>query len=209
MSGLRDKLRAMCRPPTLVWVWLLLVVVGTAAAQSLGLRTTGVSWDEGVPRLSVSAADLANARVRRELSDGLQKRIVLTIQAFRMAGSSPIVTQTRQCLVTYDLWEEAYIVRRGRRTELARDIDGVLRRCLILNRHRLGTPEAWARHRGQDVFFAIRAEFNPISRRRCRQLLRPTGGDDPIGPIVVNIVRREICRAERAIDFRSGAVRVP
>lgn len=190
-------------------MWLFVLISSVAAAQSLGVRTTGVVWVGGAPRLSVSAADLANARVRDELSDGLQKRIVLTVQAFRIGASRPVVSEERQCLVTYDLWEEAYVVRRGRRTELARNVDGVVRRCLVLVNHPLGAPEAWARHRGSDVFFAVRAEFNPISRRRCRQLLRPTGGDDPIGPIVVNIVRREICRAERAIDFRSPPVRVP
>ena len=62
--------------------------------------------------------------------------------------------------------------------------------------------------------FALDPGFTPlhrqISRRRCRELLR--GGresDGPIGPIVVNIVRREICEADRVVEFRSPNVRVP
>jgi hypothetical protein len=55
----------------------------------------------------------------------------------------------------------------------------------------------------------VRAEFNPISKKQCRELIRPSSGGDPVGPISVNIVRRRICKAERSIAFRSEILRVP
>jgi hypothetical protein len=55
----------------------------------------------------------------------------------------------------------------------------------------------------------VKAEFNPISKKQCSELIRPTSGDDPIGPVTINIVRRRICKAERTIDFRSEYLEVP
>jgi hypothetical protein len=216
MAGLRLALRPrLANKFTLVTLLLVLVLLVTclgaasAAAQALATRRVGIQWEAGTPRVTFSARDLVNAAARRELESGLQKRILLTVQAFDARSLRPIATERVTCGATYDLWEESYIVRIGRRTERHPDIASVLTRCLVANRLRVGSAEAWQRYRGHRVFFAVRAEFNPISASRCSALLRPTSSDGPVGPIVVNIVRREICAAERAIDFRSPEVEAP
>jgi hypothetical protein len=186
----------------------LLVATGVAA-QRLATRRIGMEWRQGVPRVSVSVTDLVDTRARRALDSGLQKRLIMTVQAYEAGGSRPFATTTVACAATFDLWEESYIVRIGRRTERHASIDAVLQRCLVARDLAVGRAEDWRPRRGRRVYFAVRAEFNPISASRCTALLRPSSSDGPIGPIVVNIVRREICAAERAVDFRSQEVTAP
>jgi len=196
------------RAALLVAVLGLLVATGVAA-QRLATRRIGLEWQQGVPRVSVSVTDLVDARARRALDSGLQKRLIMTVQAYEAGGSRPFATTTVACAATFDLWEESYIVRIGRRTERHPSIDAVLQRCLVARDLAVGRAEDWRPRRGRRVYFAVRAEFNPISASRCTALLRPSSSDGPIGPIVVNIVRREICAAERAVDFRSQEVTAP
>ena len=193
----------------LLFAALGLLVTAGAAAQNLSTRRIGIEWDQGVPRVSVSVSDLVDARGRRALESGLQKRLIMTVQAYEAGGSRPFATTTITCAATYDLWEESYIVRIGRRSERHASIDAVLQRCLVARNLAVGRAEDWRSHHGRRVYFAVRAEFNPISASRCTALLRPSTSDGPIGPIVVNIVRREICAAERAVDFRSQEVTAP
>jgi hypothetical protein len=172
-------------------------------------RRVGLSWSGGVPHVSVSLADLADARVRRSLESGLRKSVVITAQAYAAGSNRLLATSEQTCSITYDLWEDAYVVRAGRRTSVHRTLDSVIDACLVLRRFAIGELHDFERISGRDIYFAFRGEFNPITRARCRRLLGNAGSDDPIGPVVVNIVRREICQAERAIEFRSQAVRVP
>ncbi len=168
-----------------------------------------MNWREGVPTLSFSARDLANREVREALGSGLRKRIVLTVQAFASGRRTPLATRRFACAVTYDLWEGAYVVRMGRRTELFAELQPVIDRCLVVRGFTIGTAEDYREARGRPVYFAVRAEFNPISARRCRELLRSNRAEDPVGPLVINIVRREICQAERATEFQSPPAGVP
>lgn len=188
---------------------LVLLVATSVAAQRLATRRVGVQWQQDVPRVSVSVTDLVDMRARRALDSGLQKRLIMTVQAYETGGSRPFATTTVTCSATFDLWEESYIVRIGRRTERHASIDAVLQRCLVARDLAVGRAEDWRPRRGRPVYFAVRAEFNPISASRCTALLRPSSSDGPVGPIVVNIVRREICAAERAVDFRSQEVTAP
>ena len=192
-----------------VGLGLVVAFVATYAAAQLSMRRIGVQWREKVPHISFSARDLANNEVRDSLESGLQKRLLVTLQAYRDGRASPFLTLPRTCSVTYDLWDESYLVRVGRATERHPTLETVLERCLVLRGVAFGSAAQWEGRTGQDVYFAVRAEFNPISRSRCRALLRPSGSEGPVGPVVVNIVRREICSAERAIDFRSPTARVP
>ncbi len=187
-----------------------LVAGPLAEAQSgLARRDVRVGWSGGAPHLTVSLVDLADARVRRSLASGLRKTIVVTVQAYREGSDRLIAHRQETCSVTYDLWEDNYIVRMGRNTAMHRNVPTVLEACLSLRRLRIGDAAPYAAARGGRIYFAFRAEFNPIGQSRCRRLLGNAGSDDPIGPVVVNIVRREICQAERSIDFRSQAVTVP
>lgn len=197
--------------------WLRWAAVSTLAVTSLALaqrglneRRAGVGWENGAPHVSVSARDLVDARVSRELQSGIQKRIVVTVQAYRTGSPRPIASRSFTCRVTYDLWQRAFVTRIGSRTELHEDLDAVVHRCLDVQRLRVGTAVDYEDLADRQVYVAVRAEFNPISRTRCRELLRSSAsGGDPIGPIVVNIVRRDICQADRAIEFRSQAFPVP
>ena len=187
----------------------LAVLWASVAFAQLSNRRVGVAWRDGAPHLSFSARDLATRDVRRELESGLRKQILVTVQAFRSGSRAPIAQRQLGCSVTYDLWEDTFIVRLGRETELYPDLDQVLSRCLAVRHLRVGTKEDYERFRGQEIYFAVRAEFNPISDRRCRQLLRSNRSQDPIGPIVINIVRREICAAEHAVEFQCPQEHVP
>ncbi|MEM6954520.1 MAG: hypothetical protein AAF411_22045 [Myxococcota bacterium] len=181
----------------------------TVAAQ-IAQRRMGVRWQNGVPRISVGIRDLVNARVREELRSGLRKRIVVRAQAFREGNSRPLATRTFSCAVTYDIWEQSFDVNIGRRRERFARVEQVIDRCLAINGMPVGEANDYANVRGRDIYFAVRAEFDPIDEGRCRQLLRSSdGGGDPIGPLVINIVRREICQADRVVEFRSPTRRVP
>lgn len=194
-----------------LWLTVLGLVLASTALAQLGDRRLGVHWASGVPRLSFSAADLVDrSDVRRALSSGVAKRMVLTVQAYRVGSSRPFASRAFECRITYDLWQEAYEVELGSSRLTFEALDDAVERCLVVRGLVVGRPEDYADLGGERVYFAVRAEFNPISRRRCRHALRGSGGSsDPIGALVVNIVRRDICRADRAIDFRSQPVRVP
>lgn len=182
----------------------------TAAFAQLRTRSVGVRWENGAPLVSVGLRDLVSQRVRRELQSGLRKRIVVTAQAYRVGNSRALATRTFSCSVTYDLWQESYVVRIGSRSEIFQELGQVVDRCLSIRGLPVGDAEQFANVHGRDIFFAVRAEFDPIDPVRCREMLRSTGGGgDPIGPIVVNIVRRDICQADRVVEFRSPVLTCP
>ena len=190
---------------------LLASVAGGALAQSLRDRRLGIQWTESRASLSFSARDLVDDReVRRALQSGVSKRVVLTAQVYRVGSTRPFATRTRECHITYDLWQESYVVEIGSRRRVEPDLAAAVGHCLVVRSFAVGRDADYERYRGERVYFAVRAEFNPISARRCREALRGSGGStDPIGALVVNIVRRDICGADRAIDFRSQPVVVP
>lgn len=191
-------------------VVLGLALLSTVALAQLRTRRVGVHWENGVPQVSVGLRDLVSRRVRRELQSGLRKRIVVTAQAYRVGNSRALATRTFSCAVTYDLWQESYVVRIGSRSETFQELRQVVDRCLSIRGLPVGRADQYENVHGRDIFFAVRAEFDPIDPIRCREMLRSSGGGgDPIGPIVVNIVRRDICQADRVVEFRSPVVTCP
>lgn len=181
-----------------------------ASAQShLPIRDMNVVWDRGAPKVSFSALDLADERVRRELSGGLRKRLMITVSSHLKGSNYELASRRFGCDVTRDLWEDGYLVRIGAQSQRLKTLEGVLQHCLSVKGLFVGEPKSYERREGRSVYFFVRAEFNPISKKQCRELIRPTSGDDPVGPITVNIVRRQICRAERTVQFRSDFVEVP
>ncbi len=199
--------------------WPLLVVLAlvtstvasTALAQrDLPLRRVGVRWTRGAPQVSFSARDLVTPRLRRELADGTRHRLAVTVQAYRAGSRRPLASRRMSCSVTYDVFARAYLVRMGRRSWVLSDAQEVLDRCLALVDFTVGSADVYRDLGGERVVFVARAEFNPISRARCRQLLRRSANDDNlIGPVVISILRREICAAERVVEFRSQPIVVP
>lgn len=192
------------------WIALTLLLVSTAVAQhDLGRRSFDVEWVDGTPRVAFSATELLDGAARRELRSGLQARFVVNVQAYRGSASSPLATRQYACAITYDLWQDAFVLRMGRRSSVVAELDAAITRCLNPHHLQVGESSDYRSVEGEEVYFAVRAEFNPISERRCRDLLRSSSADAPVGPLVINIVRREICQAERAINFRSAPVSVP
>ncbi|MGB5811502.1 MAG: hypothetical protein WBG86_13270 [Polyangiales bacterium] len=174
------------------------------------MREIGVSWARGAPRVSFSAKDLADERVRKELQSALRKRFVVTVAAKVSGSGRTIVERQFGCDATRDLWEEGYLVRIANRTERFLTLDEALNRCLVVQGLFVGDDSArYSPYQGQEIYFSVVAEFNPISDKQCRELIGPSGGDDPIGPITVSIVRRRICRAERTVQFRGKNIEVP
>jgi hypothetical protein len=191
--------------PTLVWL-----AAAVAYAQSgLPVRDVRVEWDRGSAKVSFSAKDLVDESVRRELSSGLRKRLLVRVSAHFRSSNREMAVRQFSCDVTRDLWEDGYVVRIGKQSRRFETLDEVLNHCLLIKGLFVGEPQRYEDHSGREIYFQVRAEFNPISKAQCRELIRPSSGDDPMGPITVSIVRRRICRAERTVEFRSDFVRVP
>jgi hypothetical protein len=210
------------------WLWALSsaalvhgLLPGAASAQDVPQRRLGIAWDEGAPRLTFSARDLVNAEVRDKLESGLPQTIVTRVYAYRDGESSPVALSLRSCRVVYDLWEEVFRVQvespRSDRTYTEDDIAGVLERCVVVRRRRIGSRGDYRTIRGRRVYFAALFELNPLSpdtvERIRRWLARPSGGrvdsDAFFGSFVSLFVNRRIGEAERIVRFRSQGARVP
>lgn len=193
--------------------WLTALVLLTSAvvyAQAhLPARDMRIAWDRGAPKVSFSAKDLADERVRRELSGGLRKRLVVHVSSHFKGSNHALAHRTFGCAVTRDLWEDGYLVRIGTKSMRFKTVEQVLDHCLVVEGLFVGEPKNYEPNKGKDIYFFMRAEFNPISQKQCRELIRPSGGSDAVGPITVSIVRRRICQAERDIEFRSEFLKVP
>ena len=191
------------------WLAALVLLIATVAYAELPTHEVGVTWSRGAPQVSFSAMDLADERVRRELSTGLRKRLVVTVGSHLEGSGWRMAMRQFGCAVTLDLWDDDYLVRIGNHTERLKTLDDVLNRCLAVEGLFAGEPKSYERQKGREMYFVVKAEFNPISQRQCSELIRPTSGGDSVGPLTANIVRRQICRAERTVEFRSQIVRVP
>ncbi len=194
-----------------LWLAALVLLTATVAyAQSqLPQRDFGVTWSRGAPKVSFSAKDLADARVRQELSSGLRKRLVVTVSSHLKSSNWQMAVRQFGCDVTLDLWDDDYLVRIGSRSERLDTLEQVLDRCLSVQGLFAGEPKSYEPQKGREMYFVVKVEFNPISKKQCSELIRPTSGNDPVGPITINIVRRRICRADRTVEFRSEALKVP
>lgn len=179
------------------------------AQWDLPTREMAIVWSRGAPRVSFSAKDLADERVRQELSGGLRKRLVVTVGSHITGSNGRITVRQFGCDVTRDLWDDRYLVRIGNQTERLKTLEQAIDRCLVVQGLFVGEPARYEPQRGKEIYFVVRVEFNPISKKQCSELIRPTSGTDPVGPITVNIVRRRICRAERTVEFRSTDLKVP
>jgi hypothetical protein len=185
------------------------LLAATVAYAQMPLRDFGVIWSRGAPRVSFSARDLADERVRQELSSGLRKRLVVTVGSHLKGSDWRMTVRQFGCDVTLDLWGDDYLVRIGNRSERLKTLDDVLDRCLVVEGLFAGEPKSYEAQKGGEMYFVVKAEFNPISKKQCSELIRPSTGSDPVGPITINIVRRRICRSERTIEFRSAYFKVP
>jgi len=193
------------------WISALIWVVATVvyAQAHLPARDIRVEWDRGSPKVSFSAKDLADESVRQELSSGLRKRLQVTVSAHFKGSNRRMAMRQFTCDVTRDLWEDGYVVRIGTGSLRFKTLEKTLDHCLSVKGLFVGEPQSYASKEGREIYFYVRAEFNPISKKQCQELIRPTAGDDPVGPITISIVRRRICQPERTLEFRSDFLKVP
>jgi hypothetical protein len=188
---------------------LLLVAAVTYAQSHLPTRDMGVVWLRDAPKVSFSARELADERVREELSSGLRKRLVVTVGSHAKGSNRRMAVRQFGCDVTRDLWDDGYLVRIGSQSERLKMLEDAIARCLVVQGLFVGEPASYEPYKGREIYFFVKAEFNPISKKQCSELIRPTTGIEPVGPITINIVRRRICQAERTIEFRSDYLKVP
>jgi hypothetical protein len=189
----------------LIWLFAALAY----AQARLPVREVEVEWDRGSPKVSFSAKDLADEGVRRELSSGLRKRLLVRVSAHLGSSNRHLAVRQFTCDVTRDLWEDGYVVRVGNQSQRFKTLDEALTHCLSVKGLFVGEPKRYEQSKGREIYFYVRAEFNPISKAQCQELIRPASGEDPVGPITVSIVRRRICQPERTLEFRSDFVEVP
>ncbi len=197
----------------LLLVLALAMTIATSSAasaqRSWPVQASAPHFDEGALVADLDTSTLLDRDARRALESGTQKRLVVVAEAFVEGRSAPVAHVEVRCEVIYDVWEEHYLVRRDGRRRVARDLSAVIRRCLRVSGARFGDRATWARHAGRRAYLGIRAEFNPISPRECRRRLRTPGSDDLMGPLVVPLIEREVCRAARALQFRTPSITVP
>ena len=188
-------------------MWLLLVTIAFAQMQT---RRFEVRWRDGSPRISFDARDLADARAREDIDGGIARRIRVTTQAFAEGRSTPIATRTFDCQIRSGVWQRGYFVRLGNREYSFEHINGAIARCLRVSDLRVGTADDYRSARSEEIYFAVRAEYRPMTAEQCRQMLRSSAsGGGALNGLVVNIMQRRICRADRAVDFRSQLLRCP
>lgn len=190
------------------WLWAALFAALLPALiwaqQRLPERNIDVRWERGVPRLSFSAEDLIDEAAEQAIARGISRRLRVVVQGFRQGSNTPLASRSFVCGITFDIWEEAHVVRLGNRSYRFDSLEGAVAKCLRIEGLRVGSRADYRRVGDAPIYFAVRAEFNPIGRARCRAMLQGTSSEQELlGPVVVNIVRRQICRADRSIEFRS------
>ncbi len=180
-----------------------------------------VQWERGRPLLSFDASHLLDEASRRKLRSGLPQRIVVAITAHEASGRKRLAATARSCRITFDLWSERWRLERSDpgtdRVWMLSSEREAIRRCLRFERRPMGSAPDFSRLRGRRIFFAVRAEFNPLSRATVQRLRRWLGrrsgaslqGEAFFGSVVGLFVDRRIADAERTLRFRSRAVRVP
>jgi hypothetical protein len=201
---------------------LAVIALALPAHAQVSTRTMGVTWHEGAPDVSFSAADFADATVRRQFSRGLLQTIVMRTYAYGQGHETPIAVAVRSCQVVYDIWEARYTVdvrtEASDRTSTFDDVDDVVTACLVADHVVVGDTAAWRPHHGAHVRFAVVVELNPVTPDMVERirgwLARPEGGaarDDTafFGSFVQLFVTRQIGDAERTLRFGSQELLCP
>lgn len=176
------------------------LAIATFALAQKNARRVGFHVRAGIAQVDFSVKDLVNQKIAADLKSGLKGRLVVRVQTTNTKTRKVIHASTKTCSVTYNLWGQSYVIRTENRTFQSKKLASVLDKCLVFRKY----PVAPANVRVDAMQVLVKAEFNPISDSKCRRLLRSTRrGQESVGPLVINIVQREVCKAERSISFRS------
>ncbi len=213
-----------------------LVLAGLALAASPGraaAQEIRVEWRGGTtPYVSFDARRLVDEGARARVDSGLTQHLEVAVEARRGIAGDVIASRAFLCDVTWDHWQQAYLVRRyvaggaSRTTRFAVELaEGTaepsepsrrsarrraLGHCLDVRALRVGRAASWREVGDEAVVFEVTASLNPVTRGRCRDLLRSSSRHGtPIGGVVISVLPRQICRATRALVFRSTPERPP
>jgi len=166
--------------------------------------------------MSVGLPELADDALKKRIRSGFASTIVLRVYLYREGLREPLGLTVRTYRVSYDLWEERYLVQ-------IQDPSGYLNlppfkteaealaRITQLDGFPLAPLEkvpVGVRH-----FVAVLIEINPISPAHLaemrRWLARPggservSGGDTFFGSFISVFVNNKVSEAERELKFRS------
>jgi hypothetical protein len=215
---LPKALRALC-----LWALACAIAPCFAAAQPAGdvpVRAIAVTFREA-PVVSFSVRDLVDSEVVKKLQSGLPQTITTRIYAYGERGRDPLSVAALSCRVIYDLWEGIYRIERQTETTdktlTSRSLDGVVTQCLSFQNYSVGDAKLLERVRGNQIYFAVVSELNPLSpdavQRIRRWLARPTGselnGNAFFGSFVSIFVGRKLGEADKVLSFRSNLHPVP
>jgi hypothetical protein len=194
-----------------------------AAAQPSGdipVRPMTLAFRE-TPTVSFSVRDLVDNEVVKKLQSGLPQTITTRIYAYAERTRAPLSVAALSCRVVYDLWEGIYRIERqtesSDKTLTSRSLDGVVAQCLSFQSYAVGDAKLLERMRGNQVYYAVVSELNPLSpdavQRIRRWLARPTGselnGNAFFGSFVSIFVGRKLGEAEKILQFKSSLHPVP
>ena len=191
-------------------------------AAQLSQRQATFSWEKQAngPDLlmgSFSFVDIVDADLRHKLASGLPNVIVMRAYVLRDGEPDPVALAARTCVVTYDLWDEAYRLKvtdsGGQRSVAANDERGVLRQCFEARKVTLAERPLLSV--GKPHFLGVIVEVNPVDAQMVDQMRkwvsRPAGstgigpGDALFGSFVGLFVR-SISTAYRTLRFRTQPV---
>ncbi|MFO0661283.1 MAG: hypothetical protein U0165_15835 [Polyangiaceae bacterium] len=164
--------------------------------------------------LSVRYDEIIDAGVQKEMKTGFPTTIATRAYIFEKGGSSPIALVAKSCQVTYDVWEQQFLVQLSqpdrRQSEPVVNINGVFRLCGGLDKIPLIDYAKLAT--GKTYFIQAIVEVNPVSpqmlARISKWISRPAGSTS-IGPSdalfgsFVGLFANQIGQADRILTFRT------
>ena len=158
---------------------------------------------------------MVDAHVRREISSGLSRTLAIQVLAYRRRGGSPIAVAQITIRILYDLWEDEYRVQRSigsrSRTVVQPTLQAAIAEAFSVREQPVGNSRLWSDHAGSEVYFAVVAEFNPVSDSTVQQVRRLISRrsthsveNSTFGSFVSLFVNQQIGTADRVLRFRSS-----
>ena len=197
------------------FVALFLCSVSTHAEAQTSVREIESTWVDGQPEVSFDLSSMVDAHVRREISSGLTRTLAVQVLAYRRRGGRPIAVAQITVRILYDLWEDEFRVQRSigsrSRTVTQPTLQAAIAEAFSVRQQPVGNANTWSRHAGDDIYFAVVAEFNPISNDTVRQVRRLISRrnnhsveNSTVGSFVSLFVNQQIGSADRVLRFRSS-----
>ena len=200
---------------------LALLLPRTLHAQAPPPKPVKFEWDAAKKNLYVadlSFREVIDATILRKLSRGLPTTIVFTATLFRPGITEAVSTTVQTCKVTFQVWDEVYIIERTRpdRTDVQIRLvpEGVLRHCADVRSLFAGTSSEVPV--GAPLYLQAIVQVNPVSPEVLdkikRWVSRPSGTStaspgDALFSTFTGLFLHRIGEAERVLKFTTKIVR--